>query len=79
MPRTEFLHPNTGSMGLGHIDIRPGDLVCVFAGVEVPLVLRKSKVPESDALVQLDAYTVDNACTFGMPVPLWDRHMSSAS
>ncbi|KAK5241866.1 hypothetical protein LTR20_010401 [Exophiala xenobiotica] len=62
-----FFTTETGMMGLGPLDIKAGDLVCIFPGVRMPLILRHASVDvqgNTIQLIQLETGMEHIGCTF---------------
>ncbi|KAK5265195.1 hypothetical protein LTR96_009563 [Exophiala xenobiotica] len=62
-----FFTTETGMMGLGPLDIKAGDLVCIFPGVPTPVILRRASVDlqgNTIQLIQLEAGKEHIGCTF---------------
>ncbi|KAJ9500818.1 hypothetical protein H2202_003376 [Exophiala xenobiotica] len=65
--RKSFFTTETGMMGLGPLDIEAGDLVCIFPGVGMPLILRRASedlLGNTIQLIQLEAGKEHIGCIF---------------
>jgi hypothetical protein len=74
LPRTRavceersFFTTETGMIGLGPLDIEGGDLVCIFPGFNMPVILRRASIDlqgNTIQLIQLEAGMDHIGCTF---------------
>jgi hypothetical protein len=62
-----FFTTETGMMGLGPLDIEGGDLVCIFPGYYMPLILRRASIDlqgNTIQLIQLEAGKEHFGCIY---------------